>query len=93
MHVKSGMHKSPENTPSIDFGVLSGSLRAVDMGVFQARYWRYGARSCHKHAVLEKIKTVYFDGNGSVCSNLHQTPSEPDQLLSKHFFEPTTELV
>ena len=40
-----------------------------------------------------KLKLHIFDGNGSVCSNLHQTPSEPDQLFPKHFFEPTTELV
>ena len=35
-------------------------------------------------ADFEKIRTVYFDGNGSVCSNLHQTPSEADQLFPKH---------
>jgi len=37
MHVKSDMHESPDNTPGSDFGVLSGSLRAVHRGVFQAR--------------------------------------------------------
>jgi len=48
----------------------------------------------HKHADFKEIKTSYFDGFASMCSNLHQTSSEPDELSPKHWADnpagPTT---
>ena len=39
---------------------------------------------CYKHNDFKQIKTVYFDDYASVCSNLHQTPSETDELSPNH---------
>jgi len=51
----------------------------------KAPYWCHRARLWHKHADFKEIKTSYFDGFASVCSNLHQTSSEPDELSPKHW--------
>jgi len=48
----------------------------------------------HKHADFRETKTSFFDGYASVCSNLHQTSSEPGELSPKHWADnparPTT---